>query len=55
MVDGFILQTIQLIRMCDCSHYHWVKINDQEEQCTGCAVIATEEGKRNLKRFVIKK
>lgn len=46
-VAGVVIETIQLMRAAKCQH-EWAKLNDTEDQCTYCTVIATEEGKRRL-------
>lgn len=51
MVAGLVMQTIQLMRMKKCKHENWEMINDNEDQCSHCGVIATEEGKKNLERL----
>jgi hypothetical protein len=54
MVAGLVMQTIQLMRMGKCKHENWEMINDHEDQCSHCGVIATEEGKKNLERLRVK-
>jgi len=49
-VGQIVVQTIRTKRALECTH-EWVKLNDTEDQCKRCGVIATEEGKRNLERL----
>lgn len=51
LVGQVCAQAIRLKRMLDCPGHEWVRLNDDEDQCRRCGVIATEEGKRNLLRM----
>lgn len=54
MIAGLVIQTLQLKRMQECSHAKWdeAPANQHpqigEQQCQGCGVIATEQGRKYL-------
>ncbi len=48
-VGQIVHHAIGLMRVAQCQH-EWVHLNDTEDRCTRCRVIATEEGKKNLER-----
>jgi hypothetical protein len=50
IVASVAMQTIALKRALDCPQHEWVKLNDAEDQCKHCGIIATEEGKAHLAR-----
>ena len=45
-----VRETIQLQRAYACEH-KWVPLNETEEQCSRCSIIATPEGKTYLARI----
>jgi len=48
-VAALARQTILLIRAYRCEPHHvWRPVNETEDQCAKCGVIATATGKRNL-------
>ncbi len=47
MIGLLARETIGLMRAYRCQH-EWVRLNDQEEQCTRCTIIATQDGKKTL-------
>lgn len=47
MIGLLVRDTIALRRAFDCKH-DWKSINETEEQCSHCLVIATPAGKENL-------
>ncbi len=53
-VGGLVRETILLARANRCDH-EWVSYSGTEEQCTRCAVIATEEGKKELAAMAVRR
>jgi hypothetical protein len=53
-VGLLVADTIALIRAQRCDH-KWAKLNEKEDKCSACGVIATPDGRRHLaaayKRF----
>jgi hypothetical protein len=51
-VFALVRETVALRRAYDCTH-SWVKATETEEQCAHCGVIATAEGKANLRAMTV--
>lgn len=49
-VGMLVRSSLMILRAKSCDHV-WVKLNDEEDQCQKCTVIATEAGKKNLERM----
>lgn len=45
-------ETVALRRAYDCTH-EWVRVNETEEQCSRCGLVATEAGKANLRAMTV--
>jgi hypothetical protein len=41
-------------RALKCEHKAWRSLNDAEDQCEACGVIATAEGKLNLAKLRVR-
>lgn len=46
-VAALVIDTIRLRRAYDCAH-DWQRLNETEEQCSKCTIIATPDGKKHL-------
>lgn len=49
-VGQIVADTIRFQRVTRCDH-EWENLNDTEDRCPKCGVIATEAGKKNLERM----
>jgi hypothetical protein len=50
MIGAIVRETILMQRVKNCQH-EWKKLNETEDQCCNCTVIATENGKKNLENI----
>lgn len=49
-VAAVVIDTIRVQRAYDCTH-DWQRLNEKEEQCTKCTIIATPDGKVRLQEL----
>lgn len=51
-IFALVRETVALRRAYDCTH-RWVKATETEEQCACCGILATPEGKANLRTMTV--
>lgn len=48
MFKATIADAVRRLRELACAHKYWYMLNDTEDQCHDCGMIATEEVRKSL-------